>query len=51
MELMASGKIRVKPLITAVAPLSDGARWFERLHAREPNLMKIVLDPRMSSMA
>ncbi len=45
MELMASGKIQVKPLITAVAPLEDGPRWFDRLHAGEPNLMKIVLDP------
>jgi L-iditol 2-dehydrogenase len=45
MELLASGKIRVKPLITAVAPLSEGPRWFERLHAGEPNLMKVVLDP------
>jgi hypothetical protein len=27
--------------------LSEGARWFERLHSREPNLMKIVLDPRL----
>jgi L-iditol 2-dehydrogenase len=44
-ELLASGKIQVKQLITAVAPLSDGPRWFERLHAGEPNLMKIVLDP------
>jgi L-iditol 2-dehydrogenase len=44
-ELMASGAIRVKPLITAVAPLSEGPRWFERLHAREPNLMKVVLTP------
>jgi L-iditol 2-dehydrogenase len=47
MELISNGKIRVTPLITAVAPLSDGARWFERLHSREPNLMKIVLDPRL----
>ena len=46
-ELVSSGKIRVTPLITAVAPLSDGAKWFERLHAREPNLMKIVIDPRL----
>jgi L-iditol 2-dehydrogenase len=45
MELMASGQIQVKPLITAVAPLSDGPRWFARLHAGEPNLMKVVLDP------
>jgi L-iditol 2-dehydrogenase len=47
MELIAEGKIQVAPLITAVAPLSDGASWFERLHSREPNLMKIVLDPRL----
>jgi L-iditol 2-dehydrogenase len=46
-ELVSSGKIRVTPLITAIAPLSDGAQWFERLHSREPNLMKIVLDPRL----
>lgn len=48
-EMIASGKIKVRPLITAVAPLSDGPAWFERLHAREPNLMKVVLDPRQSS--
>jgi L-iditol 2-dehydrogenase len=45
MKLMAQGKIQVKPLITAVAPLEDGAQWFSRLHSGEPNLMKIVLDP------
>lgn len=45
MELLASGAIQVKNLITAVAPLSDGPGWFERLHAREPNLMKVVLRP------
>lgn len=45
MELLASGAIQVKPLISAVAPLGDGPQWFERLHAREPNLMKVVLTP------
>lgn len=40
---IVSGRIQVKPLITAVAPLEDGPRWFERLYAREPNLMKVVL--------
>ncbi len=44
-ELIRSGKIQVKPLITAIAPLEEGPRWFERLHGREPNLMKIVLAP------
>ena len=45
-ELIANGKIQVKPLITAVASLEEGPRWFERLHAREPNLMKVILTPR-----
>jgi L-iditol 2-dehydrogenase len=43
--LIASGKIQVKPLITAVAPLEAGPQWFARLHAREPNLMKVILTP------
>jgi L-iditol 2-dehydrogenase len=44
-ELMSRGKINVKPLISAVAPLADGPQWFERLYAREPNLMKVILQP------
>src|SRR5438477_1971278 len=47
-EWMASCKIQVKPLITAIAPLEEGPRWFERLHAREPNLLKVVLTPNAS---
>ena len=45
-EFIGNGKIQVKPLITAVASLEEGPRWFERLHSREPNLMKIILTPR-----
>jgi L-iditol 2-dehydrogenase len=44
-ELLASGAIQVAPFITAVAPLEEGPRWFERLYAREPNLMKVILTP------
>jgi L-iditol 2-dehydrogenase len=44
-ELIAGGKIKVGPLITAVAPLEEGPRWFSRLHAGEPNLMKVILSP------
>jgi len=44
-ELLASGAIQVKPLITAVAPLEEGAAWFARLYNREPNLLKVVLTP------
>lgn len=50
-EWMTSGKIRVKPLITAVAPLDEGPRWFERLYSHEPNLMKVVLAPSQESGA
>jgi L-iditol 2-dehydrogenase len=44
-ELLASGAIKVIPLITAVVPLEEGPQWFERLYSREPNLMKVVLTP------
>lgn len=42
-DLVAGGKIRVTPLISAVAPLEEGPEWFKRLYAHEPNLMKVVL--------
>jgi L-iditol 2-dehydrogenase len=44
-DLLARGAVRVKPLITAVTPLEEGPRWFERLHSGEPNLIKIILTP------
>lgn len=44
-ELMSSGAIKVEPLLSAVAPLSEGPAWFDRLYGREPGLMKVVLQP------
>lgn len=44
-ELMATGAIDVRALISATAPLEDGPAWFERLYAGEPGLMKVVLTP------
>ncbi|WP_031495110.1 zinc-dependent alcohol dehydrogenase [Bryobacter aggregatus] len=44
-ELLARGAIKVDPIISALAPLEDGAKWFERLYANEPGLMKVVLQP------
>lgn len=44
-SLMSSGAIRVEPLLSAVAPLSEGPAWFDRLYGREPGLMKVVLQP------
>jgi len=44
-EMLKRGAINLKPLISIVAPLEEGPQWFERLHAREANLMKVVLTP------
>lgn len=44
-ELMANKQINVAPMLSAIAPLTEGASWFERLYAREANLMKVVLTP------
>lgn len=44
-ELISRGAIRVEPLISATAPLDEGASWFQRLYSHEPNLMKVILRP------
>ena len=44
-DLLARGAIRMDPLISAVAPLEEGPAWFRRLYDKEPNLMKVVLQP------
>lgn len=44
-DLMARGVIQVDPLISAVAPLSEGASWFNRLYEKEAGLMKVILTP------
>ncbi len=45
LDLIGRGVIRVDDLVTAVAALEDGPAWFERLYAREPGLMKVILQP------
>jgi len=44
-SLISRGAIRVEPLLSAVASLDEGAAWFRRLYAREPGLLKVVLQP------
>ncbi len=44
-QMMARGRIDVRPFISACAPLEEGAAWFERLYRREPGLMKVILNP------
>jgi L-iditol 2-dehydrogenase len=45
LDMIARGAIHVDPLISAVAPLAEGAAWFQRLYDREPGLLKVVLTP------
>ena len=45
LDLMARGVVNPDALISAVAPLSTGAACFDRLYAREPGLLKVVLEP------
>lgn len=45
LDMIANRKIDVDSLLSAEAPLSEGASWFERLYKREPGLIKVVLIP------
>jgi len=45
LDLIAAGKVDIDSFISAVAPLSEGASWFQRLQAGEPGLMKVILRP------
>ena len=45
LEMIARGTVNVDALISQVAPLSEGAAWFERLHNQEQGLMKVILTP------
>jgi L-iditol 2-dehydrogenase len=43
--MLSRGAVRVDGLISAEAPLEQGADWFHRLYQRESGLMKVVLNP------
>jgi L-iditol 2-dehydrogenase len=44
-DMIARGAIDVDALISATAPLADGAHWFQRLYEKEKGLIKVVLTP------
>lgn len=50
-ELMARGAVKVDPFISAVAPLSEGPAWFDRLYGGEPGLVKVILKPDMQDQS
>ena len=45
LEMIADGSVDVDALISATAPLAEGATWFKRLYEQEDNLMKVILEP------
>jgi threonine dehydrogenase-like Zn-dependent dehydrogenase len=45
LDMLARGALDAAPLISATAPLVEGATWFDRLYRKEPGLMKVVLKP------
>ena len=45
LELIASRAVDVAALVSEVAPLADGAAWFDRLRAPQTPLLKVVLEP------
>lgn len=45
LDMIARGAVKLDPLISATAPLSEGAAWFERLYKREAGLVKVMLQP------
>jgi L-iditol 2-dehydrogenase len=44
-RLVASGEVDLSGFVSRVAPLAEGPDWFDRLHRREPGLVKVVLEP------
>jgi L-iditol 2-dehydrogenase len=45
LDMIAAGRVNVDKLLSAQAPLSEGAGWFRRLYDNEPGLVKVVLLP------
>jgi L-iditol 2-dehydrogenase len=45
LDLISRGQLNMEAILSAEAPLSDGAAWFERLYNKEKGLMKVILKP------
>ncbi|GHU07878.1 galactitol-1-phosphate 5-dehydrogenase [Betaproteobacteria bacterium] len=45
LDMIANGRVKVDEMISAVAPLTEAAAWFERLYKGEPGLMKVIIAP------
>ena len=45
LELISDKKVDPAGIISAIAPLSEGASWFNRLYNKEKGLNKVILTP------
>ena len=45
LEAIASGEIKVRPLISATIPLAEGQDYFERQRDGKEGLLKVLFDP------
>jgi L-iditol 2-dehydrogenase len=45
LDMLARDVLHAAPLISASAPLAEGAAWFDRLYRKEPGMLKVVLQP------
>ena len=45
LDMIARKEVNVDAILSAEAPLSEGAEWFNRLYNKEPGLIKVVLKP------
>ena len=45
LDMLARKMIKVDPIISKFAALSEGAVWFDRLYRRQESLLKVILKP------
>lgn len=45
LAMIADGRMRLDPLLSATSSLDEAPDWFERLHQGEPGLMKVMVTP------
>lgn len=45
LDLIGHGLVDIDSIISKVVPLAEGSAWFDRLHAAEQGLIKVVLTP------
>lgn len=45
LDMIARGEINVDAILSKEAPLSEGAKWFQKLYNKEEGLIKVVLIP------